>query len=208
MSTIVRIGGGSGGYKNRKIYLRAVRSSETFVAPKSTYYHIVVVGSGGSLYTSESSSSTYYSSGGGGGVAVLKKFLNKGEEIPITVTTSISSFGSYASAYSGSSGSSSSAGQGGKAVGGDVNATGTNGESGWRKFGTNPTTGFLPGHPTLDTLLSSSQYIPGTTEMYSSYENMFNLGLGEGRKFNKTSSEEWSTQVLSRTEGGVLVEWN
>lgn len=98
-------------------------SSGTFTAPYTGFYFVEVQGGGGA-------GDSY--AGGGGGYSAKSVYLEKGQNISVTVAPSTwvaaqnggsSSFGSYLSA-SGGTGGKDSDGAGGSGIGGDINIYG------------------------------------------------------------------------------------
>ncbi len=107
----------------------------TFEVPMSGTYRITVVGHGGAGGTAmkniSPTPSEFYGGGGGGagGACELVIDLTKGQEYPITVTRSLSSFGSLLTATSGQNASNKMAGEPGTSSGGTplTGSTGGNG---------------------------------------------------------------------------------
>ena len=109
----------------------------TFTVPENGMYQITVVSKGGNGGDTYSDGSAVDAGGGGGssGWACSQLELVKGEEYPITVTTSNSSFGNLLSATCGGNGGSPSGGNAGTASGGNIytksGKRGTSGETGY-----------------------------------------------------------------------------
>lgn len=116
--------------------------STTWIVPESGDYRITVIGKGGNgsdiaryqeSNVGKTESAESGRSGGSGGLAIKTLSLVKGQSIPVTVNSAISSFGSYLSATAGGNSvasdypASATLGVGGTASGGDQNFNGQSG---------------------------------------------------------------------------------
>ena len=153
----------SGGGGNMPSGSQSFTANGTFTAPYTGVYTVVLTagvargGNGGNGGRSPTeSTSSYRSLGGGGGAGgsayepdspgVISVALNAGQEVPITVNTSVCSFGSYASFSTGSSGGNGGAGAAG-ATGGAGGAGGAGGSAPVWAAGENVTLNVLPSIP-------------------------------------------------------------
>lgn len=157
---------------------------EDFVVPVSGKYRVTVIGEGGDGEDSYHNAGDGRSGGGGGsgGWASSILTLTKGQKIPITCASAISSFGNYLSAISGKAASGKNGGAAGTASGGNEhNFSGIKGKAG--KEGSDiysyaGGSGAEVSNPSLSKFLSNTNGAAGSTS--SSGTNNGGTPISEG----------------------------